>query len=204
MLHDHLPDYDVLVLPGYRNSGPAHWQTLWEQQFPAFRRVQQQNWQQPRRQDWIKALDAAVDAAKRPVILVAHSLGVITTAHWAARFDSGKVAGALLVAPADVERNTASTALKNFAPIPRQPLPFSSLLIGSSNDPCCSAWRAAELAEQWGSHFHLLENAGHINADSNLGLWEPGLGLLADLLNRAGPHYRQPYENVTRRFLWVA
>jgi len=172
------------VLPGWHSSGAAHWQSHWERLFPAFKRVQQQNWQQPRRKDWVATLEQAVDAAQKPVILIAHSLGCATVAQWAARFDIAKIAAALLVAPADVERATVASSLRGFGPLPRTPLGFPTLLAGSDNDPCCSAWRAAELAYLWGADFRLFSGLGHINADSGLGDWEPGLELLAELTRR--------------------
>lgn len=186
-LAESLKDYDVLVLPGWRNSGPAHWQTRWELLFPRFRRVQQQNWMRPRVCDWVQALEQAVSITTRPVILIAHSLGCVTVAHWAAQFDTTKIAGALLVAPADVERSTIFPGLRNFGPLPLRPLPFHALLVGSDNDPCCAAWRAAQLAENWGAAFRVLSGAGHINADSGLGDWPEGLGLLQTLLPTGGP-----------------
>src|SRR5262245_44840222 len=75
----------VLVLPGYANSGPAHWQTLWERARPGFRRVQQRDWEEPRRADWVEAIDRAVVEAGGPVVFAGHSLGSIAAVHWAAR-----------------------------------------------------------------------------------------------------------------------
>lgn len=196
-LDDHLRlilrDHDVLVLPGWRNSGPAHWQTRWEALFPEWRRLQQDNWTHPRREDWVARLEEAVAASQRPLVLVAHSLACVTVAHWAAR-SRGCVAAALLVAPADVERPNVAGALRGFAAIPRAPLPFPTLVVGSDNDPACSAWRAAALAEDWGAEFLLLQGAGHINADSGLGDWAPGRQLFESWLQRQLP----------RRFRWVA
>lgn len=181
------PDVEVRVVPGWRNSGPAHWQSRWENLCPAWRRVAQGNWEQPRREDWIAALDAAIAGCRRPVVLVAHSLGCVTVAHWARRHRAGKVAAALLVAPADVERATVAASLRDFAPLPRDPLPFPSLLIASDNDPACTAPRAAGLARDWGSTFHLLAGAGHINADSGLGDWVAGQALFTEWLAQQGP-----------------
>lgn len=198
-LHHTLQGLDVLVLPGWRNSGPTHWQTRWEARFPEWRRLQQDNWTHPRREDWIDTLETAVAASRRPLLLVAHSLGCITVAHWASRHGGSKVAAALLVAPADVERHSVAGSLRGFAPIPRQPLPFPTLVIGSDNDPACSAWRAAALADAWAADFLMLQGAGHINADSGLGDWEPGLQLLDTWLGKqALPAPRAP------RLRWVA
>ncbi|HEX6591746.1 MAG TPA: alpha/beta hydrolase [Moraxellaceae bacterium] len=200
-LQQRLDDVDVLVLPGWKNSGPAHWQTLWEDKFPEWQRVQQGNWTHPQRADWIATLEAHVAASPRRVLLVAHSLGCITVAHWAAQSAlADKVAGVLLVAPADVERSTVASPLRSFASIPRNPLPFPSYLIGSDNDPACTAWRACDFAEAWGSTFQLLSGVGHINADSRLGDWEEGLDLLNGWLARILP----PPENAATPFRWAA
>ncbi len=188
LLQQHLDALDVLVLPGWKNSGPSHWQSYWEDKFPEWQRVQQANWTHPHRADWIATLDECIAASPRRVLLIAHSLGCITVAHWAAQSrHADKVAGALLVAPADVERSTVASPLRSFAPIPRGPLPFPSLLIGSDNDPACIAWRACDFAQGWGSRFQLLNGAGHINADSRLGDWEAGLELLGTWLQDTLP-----------------
>lgn len=83
-----MPDRTThLVLPGYQNSGPEHWQTRWEAAEPdTFRRVQQADWDHPDQNDWIARVDAAVAeaAADGPVVLVAHSLGCVTVARWVA------------------------------------------------------------------------------------------------------------------------
>jgi predicted alpha/beta hydrolase family esterase len=81
--------------------------------------------------------------ADGPVLLVAHSLGCILTAWWAAHTrHAAKVRGALLVAPGDVERPDLAAQIHGWAPIARQPLPFPALLVGSRNDPYCSLERA--------------------------------------------------------------
>ncbi len=170
-----------LLLPGWQNSGPGHWQTHWEAQ-GGFVRVQQHDWQRPLRGDWLIQLEEAVLAAPEPVVLVAHSLGCIQVAAWAAHTRSAhKVRAALLVAPGDVEALPLLDALPTWQPIERRRLPFASLLVGSRNDPFCSFARAQDLAQSWGSRFHDLGDAGHINADSNLSDWPEGQRLLATL-----------------------
>ncbi|HEV8582656.1 MAG TPA: alpha/beta hydrolase [Thermoanaerobaculia bacterium] len=66
----------ALMVPGLWNSGPEHWQTFWERAEPAWQRIQQADWETPLRADWVAAIDAAVQAAPVPVVLVAHSLRV--------------------------------------------------------------------------------------------------------------------------------
>jgi predicted alpha/beta hydrolase family esterase len=173
----------VLILPGWQNSGPSHWQTLWEQQHPGFRRVQQQDWEEPKRADWLHRITEEVNQATDPVVFVGHSLGCISMAHWCqSPAADGKVKGALLVAPADVDRADAPSQLKDFAPIPKQRFPFPSIVVASSNDPYLAVNRARELAEAWGSTFVEIGSAGHINGESGLGDWPEGKRMLRRLL----------------------
>ena len=172
-------DVHVLIVPGWNNSGPTHWQSQWEAYLPRASRVQQSNWTSPTKERWVDTLEKHVRRLPGPVVLVAHSLGCITVAHWAESHDTSKVVGALLVAPADVERSNAPDCLRDFAPIPRQRLPFGAHVIASDNDPYCRSTRALELASDWRTDYKLLKNAGHINADTPLGLWSDGLNILS-------------------------
>ena len=170
----------VLVVPGYTSSGPGHWQSLWERSHPWFRRVQQRDWENPRCADWVDALHETIVEHEEPVFLVAHSLGCIAVVHWARRFRH-PVAGALLVAPADVERPGAPEPIRNFAPIPLRKLPFPSIVVSSSDDPYLSPERAAHFAACWGSRLVDTGAAGHVNTDAGFGPWPEGLALLAEL-----------------------
>jgi serine hydrolase len=173
----------VLVLPGYQSSGPGHWQTLWEAERPELRRVEQRDWEHTRRAEWVAGLEAAVSAEPGPVVLVAHSLGCVTVAHWAAGHRH-HVVGALLVAPPDVEHEWAPDAVKDFAPIPSAPLPFPSVVVASTDDPYAEIDRARAWARAWGSRFVSIGAAGHINADAGFGPWPQGLALLDELIAR--------------------
>lgn len=170
-----------LILPGWQGSPDNHWQSHWQQNLPNARRVEQADWFNPDPHHWVAELERAVSADSTPVILIAHSLGCITVARWAAQAPLAslrKVRGALLVAPADVERPGCPEALRGFAPIARELLPFPSQLVGSDNDPAASAARAMELARSWGSQAAILAGAGHINVKSGHQRWEQGFGYL--------------------------
>lgn len=178
----------ILNVPGLYNSGPGHWQTRWEQLYPWFDRVDLGLWDAPDRQVWVQRLDQAIRAAQGPVILVAHSLGCVAVACWAALVGhSGRdpVVGALLVAPADPDSPRAPTPLKQFAPAPGSALPFPSILVASRNDPHASFDRSTRMARAWGSHLVDAGAAGHINADSRLGDWPLGITLLDRLTDAA-------------------
>ena len=172
---------NILLLPGWQNSGPDHWQSLWEARH-GYPRVEQHDWMRPLRGDWSAMLEETVVDADGPVVLVAHSLGCILTAWWAARSPNAhRVQGALLVAPGDVERPDLAAQIHGWSPIARQPLPFPSVLVGSRNDPYCIYERAEGLGEAWGARFVDGGARGHINAESGLGDWAEGHGWLRTL-----------------------
>ena len=191
------PPPRVLLLPGWLNSDAAHWQSRWER-LHGYRRVEQADWLWPRRGDWMARLDEALLAQAhhaepqaptraeppRPAaVLVAHSLGCLLVAAWAAHTQHAvRVQGALLVAPPDTERLDMPPNLFNWRPIERLRLPFAAHVISSDDDPFCSAERAACLAADWGCAHTTIGARGHINAKSGLGDWPEGHSRLLALL----------------------
>jgi predicted alpha/beta hydrolase family esterase len=170
----------ILILPGLGNSGPQHWQTIWEKCFN-FIRVEQKDWETPVCSDWIETINNEVkkhDAAN--VILVGHSLACITVSYWAQQFNI-TVKGALLVAPSDTEADTYPAGTTGFTPVPLIKLPFRSIVVTSTNDHYVSADRARLFADSWGSEFTDIGNAGHINIGSGYGEWDKGLAILKQL-----------------------
>jgi predicted alpha/beta hydrolase family esterase len=58
--------FRVLIAPGLHNSGPDHWQSRWQRLFPAFERVQQDDWEVPDLARWSARVDhSAAYAARR-------------------------------------------------------------------------------------------------------------------------------------------
>ncbi len=168
----------ILIVPGWRGSEPAHWQSRWQARLPGAHRVEQGDWLFPRRQAWVDRLASEILASRgERVVIVAHSLGCITTAHLPPEA-AARVSAALLVAPADPGRRAQ---LADFAPVPHHRLPYRSLLVASSNDPYCPVRLAGAYARAWGSEFVRLENAGHINVAAGFGEWPLGLQLLSQL-----------------------
>jgi len=171
----------IITVPGLNGSGPSHWQSLWERDRPDTVRAELGQWHLPHRNSWVTRLDLAIRQAQAPVVLAAHSLGCAAVAWWAQLSPQPygwPVMGALLVAPADVDRRGAQDELVAFAPMPRGALPFPSVLVASGDDPYCSPARAHSMAADWGSHFVDAGALGHINAASGLGNWPDGLELL--------------------------
>ena len=172
---------NVLVLPGWQNSGPAHWQSRWEVAH-GYTRVQEHDWERPLRGDWLMQLEEAGLRCDEPAVLAAHSLGCIQVAAWAAHSqNTQRVKAALLVAPGDVEREAMRPLLPSWSPIARQPLPFKTIPVASRDDVHCTFEKADSLAHDWGAELVDLGNAGHINADAGLGDWPQGQALLRRL-----------------------
>jgi predicted alpha/beta hydrolase family esterase len=177
-------DTDILMIPGLGDSGPEHWQSRWEAKLSTARRVVQDDWDAPDREAWIDRIADSVATATRPVVLVAHSLGV-AAAIAAVQKIGFVLRGALLVAPPDFDNPAlAASPLKEFGPYSRDPLPFPSITVASNNDPYCTIDVAQDLALAWGSLFIDAGEAGHINAESGYGPWPEGSFVLGKLLQR--------------------
>lgn len=175
-------DLRVLIVPGWRDSDPGHWQTLWADRYANAVRVQQDNWLTPARAAWVSSITRTILEQPGPVVVAAHSLGSIAITHLPPEAQA-RIAGALLVAPADPERRSI---LSDFAPVPSRKLPYRSILVASSNDPFCPIRLSGAYARNWGSEFVRVPDAGHINVDSGHGAWPLGLALLQSLVGEGG------------------
>jgi predicted alpha/beta hydrolase family esterase len=177
----------VLILPGWKNSGPDHWQTLWEAA-DGYTRVEQHSWLHPLRGDWTARLEDVVLACEEPAVLVAHSLGCILVAAWASHSRNiHRVKGALLAAPPDVERDDVRDMLPSWAPVPMTRFPFESVVFASSDDPFCTAQRARQFASAWGSSCVDAGPHGHLNAESALADWPEAYLRLLQLKELTSP-----------------
>ncbi len=172
----------VLILPGWQNSGPAHWQSRWEA-LHGYTRLQQHDWMQPLRGDWITRLEEVVLEQSGDCVLVAHSLGCLLVAAWAQiSRNTHRIRGALLVAPPDPQVDELRACLFSFQSVAKQPLPFASTVVASSNDAMCSLAKATQYAQAWGSKWVPYGERGHINGESCLGDWDEGHAMLNELM----------------------
>jgi len=167
----------TLIIPGLNGSGDAHWQTWFEQELADTERVHQSDWARPDLTEWSQQIIHAVDASKGPVWLVAHSFGVLAST-LAIQQRARKIAGALLVAPADPVKFGVEQR------VPVLPLEVETVVVASRNDPWLSPVKATLWADRWGSTLINLGRVGHINVDSGFGPWPEGLAIFADLVNQ--------------------
>lgn len=168
----------VLNIPGWKNSRAGHWQTIWEADDPqTFSRIEQDEWLNPQKADWVKRIGETLSHAGSDVIVTAHSIGVTAFLHAVHEYNL-KVKGALLVAPSDPEHPDCIPEIKNFSPIPRQKLPLPAIVVARSDDPGMDYRKISRLVVAWRCTLNILESAGHIEPKSGFGKWPEGRRLL--------------------------
>lgn len=196
----------TLIVPGFHGSGPGHWQTWMESRVGGARRVAGIDWESPVLETWAAALRHEIRRSPGPVWLVAHSFGCLVAVVAGAAL-ADRVAGALLVAPADPDRFSALGLREDraagidslAASLPRQNLGFPSLVVASGNDPWMTTRNLTPWSEAWGSRLIGIGQAGHINTESGFGPWPMGLALLHLLQDRTRPVSAPHTRRRTRR-----
>ncbi|WP_434034761.1 RBBP9/YdeN family alpha/beta hydrolase [Cupriavidus sp. a3] len=177
----------ILIVPGLRDHVAEHWQTLLEAKLTNAASVP------PLEQDKLScaarvaAIDEVYGRIKGPVILVAHSAGVMIAVHWARQYRR-RIHGALLATPPDFETPLPAghttqdeLACNGWLPIPRQALPFPSIVAASRNDPLARFDRVTEMAADWGSRLVDLGEVGHLNPSAGFGEWPAAEELVREL-----------------------
>ena len=177
----------VLIVPGLRDHVDAHWQTLLAARLPHVRTVPPMGREDLECTARVEAIEREAQAVDGPLVIVAHSGGVVMLAHWAQR-TRRPVQGALLAAPPDFERPMpegypALEALRagGWLPVPRTRLPFPSIVAASRNDPLADFDRVAQMAQDWGSRLVDLGEVGHLNPASGYGEWPRAEQFIAEL-----------------------
>jgi len=112
-----------------------------------------------------------------PPILVAHSLGCLTVAHWAARSDRPCFA-VLLVAVPDPSGSAFPKAAIGFQAAPLALREYRVTVVSSNDDSYATTTYTEEQVAAWGAEHHRLGQRGHINAASDLGDWADGWGIV--------------------------
>jgi predicted alpha/beta hydrolase family esterase len=177
-----------VIVPGIWNSGPDHWQTLWQDGRAAddglVVRIEPSSWSEPDVDDWVAAITRAVTASDEPPVLIAHSLGVLAVTAWLRESGRPAVAGVFLVAPPDPEASGFPSVAAGFtAPTvgedgARAEVP--ARMVVSDDDPYCSVDRAVAFAGAIDAEVVRVGALGHVNVDSGIGPWDAGRVLLRD------------------------
>jgi predicted alpha/beta hydrolase family esterase len=170
----------ILIVPGLRDHVEDHWQTQLQRKLSALRKVVCVPPQEAEKLSCaarVSAIQRTIETIEGPVIVVAHSAGVILLVHWAQQH-AGALEGALLAASPDFETPlpagypTADALQANgWLPVPRRALPFRSIVAASTNDPLATLERVTQMASDWGSELVNVGPLGHINPASGFGEW---------------------------------
>ena len=183
-----ISDADIIMVPGYTNSDPDHWQSRWQRQMKTARRVEQEDWLKPVVEDWTQNLINCINLSTKPIVLISHSLGGQVVAQSIAKLNQkqrDQIKGAFIVAPPDVENpDIRPKHLMTFGPYPRDPFPFPSIVVASQNDDFCSYEVAGDMANAWGSLLVDARESGHINTKSGHGPWPDGLMVFANFMKK--------------------
>lgn len=190
----------VLVVPGYRGSGPGHWQSWLESRVPGSHRIDGIDWNKPVLAAWAARIRDEIARASGPLWIVAHSFGCLATVT-AVADRPWPVAGLFLVAPADPQRfdflglrppqaGQPGRSLANA--LPRQLPGVRGLLVASRNDPWLDYARGEEMARHWGLTLHDAGAVGHINEESGHGAWPWVLEALDRAMTELEDRWRQP------------
>src|SRR3546814_18749020 len=74
-MHSATIRHKILTIPGLNNSGPTHWQSLWEHRFPHSERTALGRWDHPDQAEWVRQIAAANEEDSEHVLVAAHRPG---------------------------------------------------------------------------------------------------------------------------------
>ena len=163
----------TLILHGWGGSDYPHWQShlaceiaknYGTVSFPLL-----DNCHFPSKNRWVKQIKKLLEEFK-PDTVVCHSLAN-TLWFWLCQEDITTVERLFMVSPPSL--NTTEPTIKTFFPceIPSDIHAKEVNLIVSDNDPWIELDEAESMAKSIGATYRVIENGGHINADSGFGKW---------------------------------
>ncbi len=141
----------------------------------------QRDWDRPSRDEWVDALHRSIVRCAVPPVIVAHSMGCLTVAHWAG-VHALPLRAAFLVAVPDPSGPQFPLEAVGFSPLTLEPMRWPTLVVTSNNDPYGSVAFASACAAGWGGEIVDVGSAGHINTESGHGEWPEGHALLLRFL----------------------
>jgi len=164
----------VLILYGWHGSDAPHWQSWLKDE------LEKENYEvcfpqlsdnlRPKKDIWMKEALNAFNKAK-PDIVITHSMGNTLWFHLCNEKLLSKVKNLLLVAPPRDLNDFED--VKSFFPVntPHDLYAKEVLMVSSDNDPYMDIKESQKLSDTLGCELKVLEDAGHINADSGYGPW---------------------------------
>lgn len=164
----------TLLLHGWGGSDDPHWQAWLAGEiakdygtvsFPLL-----DNPHFPTKNRWMKQAKELL-AQFQPEVVVCHSLANTLWFHLCNEGEIAPVKRLLLVAPPRMD--LVLDTIKTFFPVeaPEHLFADEVLLVTSNNDPYMTPDEASELQKAMGVEMKVVDEAGHINAESGFGEW---------------------------------
>ncbi len=186
----------IFILPGWQDSGPRHWQSIWLAKYPQAIKVVQNDWMYPEKKQWVETFHEYIEKYNsKDIILVGHSLACAVIAHWSDEYFShthANITGALLVSPIDMDAPNFPKEIQGFSPICLEKLKFRSIVVASESDTWSNIQRTNYFAQCWGAEMINIGKQGHINVDAGFGEWPQGEKILQELME---PHGLEMLQN---------
>lgn len=165
----------VLLLHGWGGSDFPHWQS-WlageiAKDYGTVKFLKFSDFNMPKLDVWMDELQLALEDFQ-PDIVVCHSLANTLWMHLCNTQTLKEIQKLYLVAPPTLSCKIEE--LQEFFPveISQNLYAQNTLLIASTNDPYMDIEEAKSLAKALNIPMKIVENAGHINADSGYGQWQ--------------------------------
>ena len=177
----------VLLLHGWGGSNYPHWQS-WlagevAKEYGCVYFLKFSDFDTPKYAVWMQELKTALKEFK-PDIVLCHSLANTLWFHYCLHNKlEQKLQKLYLVAPPSLDCTIEELSEFFPAKLPTTLNAANALLITSTNDPYLTQDEAQNLQKKLAVKMEVLENAGHINANSDFGEWKWMLQELKKELN---------------------
>ena len=165
----------ILLLHGWGGSDSPHWQS-WlageiAKDYGTVSFLKFSNYDFPLLDIWKRELIEHLEEFK-PDVVICHSLANTLWFHLCNdKSISRNIKKLFLIAPPSLNSNIEE--LKSFFPlhVEKSLCSNEAILVTSTDDPYLTTQEALELQKELGIEMKVLQNAGHINADSGFGEW---------------------------------
>jgi predicted alpha/beta hydrolase family esterase len=169
---------NIVVVPDLGGITPDHWLSHWRAACPQAVRLSRHDPHELNCAKWVRGIEEAVRASGPNTTLVAQGLGCLAVAQWAV-LSTQFVRAALLVSVPDPRADFLKQT-REFVPIPRQVLPFRTLIVAAESDGDYAHGLAC--ADEWDASFVVVGRIADPTHPGKGQRWDEGLMLLDNLI----------------------
>lgn len=173
----------IVIVPDIGGTDRRHWLTHWKSNYPELMRFAEYDAADATCRKWVRGIEDAVASAGPQTTLVAHGLGCLAVVHWAALTFRPVEAAMLVSVPNIVSNARHPRQLSGFTPVPRNVLPFRTLIVTSEEEGDYE--HALAYAEDWDATMVVVGSISHRTTPKCRQTWDEGLNLLWNLASPA-------------------